>query len=255
MTRLRPGTPGYRRLVVELCAAEPYGDFDLLMAPAWDDYGWPLGLDIQTEILWSFNYAYIQYAEVFPRDLFGKIPLSRFLPAMTEAERLKITIRNAEHDAEAEGVAPHEAFGRAQKTGEIVWSIRDQGVPVWQQALNRLHATGGDREQARQVLLAAQSKGDRSKRSDSVSLSTSFLHAGLRSWAMPPGRRWVNSYLLDMDSLQPLLSGSLAHSAGMDEKMQRDALPDWWVEALDSPPPAPGKKKRRHRCAGCGREH
>ncbi|MEV6400523.1 hypothetical protein AB0M39_38055 [Streptomyces sp. NPDC051907] len=237
------GTLAYRRLILTICAAGDYKTFHARLAPPWQWVGWRLGLDVITEMLLHFSRSFdLQGAH--RRDAFGHIKLSDFLRLFTEEERLRSAA------AQAKALYPelptHEAFVQAMAGGEEVWGSLTAFIPVCQQALNAIEASGGQQEPAWPILLKHLSRDD--DRLAETNLAVSMVHASLRGRAMPQGEGWVDNFLRE-DALgtPPEVTGSLAYYQGMDAKARHDAMPSWWHEGRNGE-----GRGREPRCA-CGR--
>ncbi|MFC4328306.1 hypothetical protein ACFPC0_10760 [Streptomyces andamanensis] len=236
-----PGSPEYRRVILNIAASEDIEEYHRLMRPVFTQRGWRVAVEVMIELLGGL-------AVNCPKsllDAFGTVKLGELVAVMDEETKLNYV---SVHAAELHPEKPrHEAIRLTVEYADRITSMSEKLLPVWERVATVLRReTGDDVEEARVILTRwLNTQGDRV--TDSV-MAASLTRAYLRKLVMPPGKLWVQ----DLVDLRPRSSGvPLAARWAQMRPNAHTANETYGMAAtiLGREPVGP------RRCSGCGRIH
>lgn len=246
------GSADYRRVILNICAADTLTEYDDRMAPVWQWRGWRAGVEVMVELMGALAVN----APPEMKDAFGGIRVDGHVVVMDDDEMLRTAARSAANTYPE--LPRHEALARSLADGEELRDMQRSLIPAWNQAATLLQdATDlNAMEPARVVFTRWLNDHYRDRRVWAANMAAATTHTHWRFRVMPPGNGWVEDFVMG----GPDLTGSYRWAATAsleDVRRAQQALVDGWVSQARTPVgvKAKGARKARARCCpGCGKK-
>lgn len=239
------GTLAYRKLLLSALAQRDSAGYVDAARIIHVHNGWRGAVDLMIEML-NFVGTYAPEGLV---DAYGRVLLAGQYSVVDEEEALRHATELAPRLYPED--PPHVALRKTLESGEVVWHLPNELLPVWEEAATALRRDGyHDGYNAARVALTRWLNTHRDKRVMMGLAAASVTHGCWRH-TMPVGDEWIAELLDD----GPDLGGSLAWSRQAEPEDVERATPGVMGGILAAGEREYNRRRRRKgkRCSCCGR--
>lgn len=231
------GSLAWRRMVLEVCAADSADPYKAAMEAAWEVHGWRAAVDVVAEMLGSITRLVGAKADL--RDAYGNVKMQELAPPLEPESELKFAAMVAEQ--EWPDLPPHEAMRLALESGDRVRGLMVTARTVWRQCIEAITVAGGDPQAAWPVLMTHLRTYEAGEKREGAALEFALLtHAVMRINAFPRGSAWID-YLLQPPGPDELAGSMAAYMTAdpisADRLMAPFEMTEHHPRGADDPPP------------------